>query len=151
MKNDDGGYEFNFSYGDEKSRSRADQIYERFVQFWRDNPDVWRLFVRFTNELITAGFEHYAVGAVFERIRWHVNIETKSHDGLKLNNDFRAYYARLYHVAFPKHDGFFRNRKLNSSKRPAFKDDIAFSNSGPSEYEVDLYRKLAALVSSDNG
>jgi hypothetical protein len=136
-----------FEYsGNGSPRSRADQIYKRFEQFHKDNPNVWRLLKKFANDLVEAGFEHYSVDAVVERIRWHVNIETRSHEGLKLNNDFRAYYARLFHVAFPEHAGFFRNRKLTSAETPAYEEDIAFCPTGKPEAEAELNAKLEKLL-----
>lgn len=90
-----------------KHGSRQEQIFRRFVEFHKANPEVWRLFKRFAFETISRGFQHYSSYAVFERIRWHVNIETRTFDGLKLNNDFRPYYSRLFEVAHPEHNGFF--------------------------------------------
>jgi hypothetical protein len=105
------------------------------------------LFKRFTFELINAGFENHGAGAVFERMRWHVNIETRSEDGLKLSNDFRAYYARMFHAAYPNHDGFFRNRKRRSEDIPAFKHDGSFvNNDPPSMLEDHLLEQLRKLV-----
>ena len=130
------------------NQSRADQIEKRFVAFHRENPRVWELFQRFTQELIGAGFTHYSVDAVFQRIRWHVTIETRSPDGLKLNDHYRAYYSRLYHVAHPEHQGFFRERKRTSAERPASKQDVSVFNSGSPTGELDLTDRLAILLSN---
>lgn len=32
----------------------------------------------------------------------------------KISNDFIAYYARLFHHDHPKHEGFFRTKKLKT-------------------------------------
>jgi hypothetical protein len=127
-------------------QSRADQIFGRFTAFYKANPQVWTLFKGFTNELIAAGFDHYSVDAVFQRIRWHVNIETKSEDGLKLNDHYRAYYARLYAVAFPQHDGFYRIRRRISAERPAEEHDLAVFNTGQAENETALFGQLRDLL-----
>ena len=57
-------------------------------------------------------FSHYH--ARNPRIRWHVDIETSSNDGLKMSNNYIAYYSRMFHIASPDHKGFFRTRRLIS-------------------------------------
>lgn len=87
-------------------------LQKKWKQFHQDNPEVWRLFVRFTFDAINAGYNHYSVASVIERIRWHTAIDTKG-DTFKINNNWKAYYARYFHEQFPKHDGFFRTRELS--------------------------------------
>lgn len=103
--------------------SRAQQIYEAFKAFHLANPRVWSLFRHFTFISIARGRKHYACNAVFERIRWHVDIDTVG-DDIKLNNNYRAYYARMFAAKYPQHGDFFRNRKLVSEDKPAYADDI---------------------------
>lgn len=38
---------------------------------------------------------------------------------MKINNNFTAHFARMFHIAHPRHDGFFRNRKLLSTSDEA--------------------------------
>jgi hypothetical protein len=136
-----------FDYaGNGSPRSRADQIYKRFEQFHKENPHVWRLVKKFATDVLDAGFDHFSSQAIFERIRWHLNIETRSDDGLKLNNDFSAYYARMFHLAYPDHARFFRNRKLTSAEKPAYEEDIAFCPTGKPEAEAELNAKLEKLL-----
>lgn len=111
-----------FSFFDPK-HTRADQIEKHFKRFFKENPHFWKLFKRFTFEAINRGFSNYSASAVFERARWHVSMETKSEDRLKLCNDYRAYYARMFHVAYPELKGFFRTRKRRSMDRPAIPGD----------------------------
>ena len=117
------------SNGDDDGGNRADQIYARFKLFHAENPEVWTLFKRFAFEVIRRGREHYSVNAIFERIRWHVDIETESSDELKLNNDFRAYYARMFHA---KHDiMLFELRRLRSNNSPGYDQDEESWVDGP--------------------
>jgi len=81
-------------------------------EFHTQNPHVYELFKQFTFQVIDAGFENYSVNAIFERIRWHTDIETRG-SSFKLNNNHRAYYARLFHHDHPEHDGFFRTRYIS--------------------------------------
>lgn len=58
-----------------------------------ENPKVWELFTRFAEMVKGRGYNHYSSNAIFERIRWEIEIET-SGDIFKMNNNYRAYYAR---------------------------------------------------------
>jgi len=88
-------------------------------QWWdwhKKNPHVWELFVVYTFQVINAGRKNYSVNAIFERIRWHTDIETKG-DSFKISNNHRAYYARYFHHCYPEHDGFFRTKMLRSHQQ----------------------------------
>lgn len=78
-------------------------------EFHNQNPQVWELFVRFTDEVIRSGKRSYSVNAIFERIRWHTDIETSG--SFKICNNHRAYYARYFHHTYPQHDGFFKTKQ----------------------------------------
>jgi hypothetical protein len=95
-----------------KQKSRAEQIYAAFEEFHRNNPEIWRHFKFYADQARARGRKCFSSNAIFERIRWFVDIETNGAGELKLNNNFRAYYARMYHVAVPKAAGFFRNRPI---------------------------------------
>lgn len=115
-----------------KRKSRADQIYAEFEVFHKANRDIWGLFKSYADQARACGRKCYSANAIFERIRWFLDIETKGGD-FKLNNNFRAYYARMYHVATPQADGFFRNRVLTSEQTNAHD-------------EAKLCLKLKALI-----
>ena len=87
---------------------------EKFQRYHRANPDVFGLFLRFTLKAKERGFRHYSAKAVFERIRWHMDIETKDGEGFKINNSFVSRYTRLLEQLFPEHIGFYEKRSLKS-------------------------------------
>lgn len=89
--------------------SEDSELKRRFIRFDLDNPHVYALLMRYTFQVIERGYQHYGIAALFERIRWHTDIETTDID-FKMNNDYKAFYARKFHMEFPKHDGFFRTR-----------------------------------------
>ncbi len=94
----------------------------KFEQFHSDNPHIYTLFCRFALEAARRR-DHYSVAAIWERIRWHLDVETdeemKNPDdrdkSLKLNNNHKAYYARMFHKDHPHLDGFFRTRELTAA------------------------------------
>jgi hypothetical protein len=90
-----------------------DRISENFEQFHATNPEVWDAFKRFTFELIAAGYTHGSAGMIAERIRWETGIRRGS--PLKLNNNYRSRYVRLFEKTYPQYQGFFRKRKLRKA------------------------------------
>ena len=91
---------------------RPSHLERAFAEFHRANPEVGELFKRFTLATIAAGHRHSRPAAILHRIRWHVAIETKSRDGLKINSNHAAYYSRLWEREHPEHAGFFRKRAV---------------------------------------
>ena len=87
--------------------------WQKAAEFHAKNPQVYDLVEQFTQQVIDAGHQHYGMQTILERIRWHVMVET-SDDTFKINNNYGAFYARLYMENHPEHEGFFRTR---TSKR----------------------------------
>ena len=85
---------------------------KKFREFHDKNPRVWVLLQRFTFEIINKGFKNYSVKAVFERIRWHTDVETSDPE-FKLSNNHTAYYSRMFIDKYPEHEGFFRTHTLS--------------------------------------
>lgn len=83
-----------------------------FQDFHEANPGVYRLFDRFTRQLLTRGVSRYSADAILHRIRWETAITTG--DEFKINNNFSAYYARLWLRNNPEHSGFFVLRSLRA-------------------------------------
>jgi len=55
---------------------------------------------------------HYSADAVIHRIRWYTTVETAGSE-FKINDHYSSLYARLFHMAYPQHGKFFRNRELS--------------------------------------
>lgn len=81
-----------------------------FWQFHNDNPEVYQLLVRFAREWHRV-HEHCSISLLFERVRWEYSLTIWTRDGLKLNNNHRAYYARLLEEENPDLRGVFRLRQ----------------------------------------
>ena len=83
-----------------------------FKSYDRQNPKIWELFKRFSNEAKQKGFKHYSAKGIFEIIRWHTGASGNDH--FKLNNNYHADYARKMMNEYPSFKGFFRTRELKS-------------------------------------
>ena len=64
---------------------------------------------------VEAGHKKCSAWLIVNRIRWETTIVTKGTD-FKISNDFIALYARLFHVRYPEHEGFFKIKKMNMDR-----------------------------------
>lgn len=97
------------------AKTREDELREQVNSYHRQHPEVWDLFCAFTREVIRAGHKNYSANAIFERIRWERDIGGNEGDAFKLNNNYRAFYARRFMTINPQFEGFFRTRKQISA------------------------------------
>jgi len=79
-----------------------------FDQFDRENPDVYRMFCRFTLQLIAAGHKRLSSKLIVERIRWETMLQGGT--TFKINNNFTPHFARKFMSDFPNHEGVFETR-----------------------------------------
>lgn len=104
--------------------TRYDEMVAAVNKFHEAHPRVWELFNKFTQDRISKGFKNYSVNAIFERIRWETDTGGNGKDVFKLNNNYRAFYARAWMKAYPKHKGFFRLRKqISGQEKPSGKPE----------------------------
>jgi hypothetical protein len=95
-----------------------DKIARNFAQFHRQNPHVYEGLRRLALKIRQAGHHHYGIKALFEVLRYEFALTTVSADGLKLNNNYTALYARLLMEKEPELDGFFYLRERIARYRP---------------------------------
>ncbi len=81
----------------------------KFVEFDTANPKAYRMFDRFAWQAVRAGRTVLSAKAIFERMRWQTFLETTDED-YKLNNNYHAYYARLWMLRNPTSGARFRTR-----------------------------------------
>lgn len=87
------------------------KIYQDFLDFHEANPEIYKKFAELCFFLYTQiGIRKTGVALVWERMRWDFVLETRSTDGFKLNNNHKAYYARLFMNSHPMFRGFFNIR-----------------------------------------
>jgi hypothetical protein len=91
------------------------RIEKKFWAYHDENPHVFRLFARYAQMAVNAGHKRFSADMVLHRLRWNTMVETFS-DKFKINNNYSAYYARLWMRENPEHDGFFSTRVLRSRK-----------------------------------
>ena len=94
-----------------------DTLDAKFREFHELNPEVYDAFDRFTREALRAGARRLGAKLVWERIRWYTQIEARgtAAEGFKLNNNYHAFYARLWMQRNPQHSTLFETRRQRSS------------------------------------
>lgn len=92
-----------------------ESLQDQFEQFHAENPGVYRKLVQIARSAKSSGKSQYGIGSCWERLRWHLDIETNSSDEFSLNNNHRSRYARLIMEQEPDLKGFFHTRELKSN------------------------------------
>lgn len=80
-----------------------------FPQYHFDNPHIYEAFKKYTFLSIGKGFKNFSAQFIFEVIRWETSVN--GNDMYKINNNFRAFYSRLFMNQHPEYEGYFRTRK----------------------------------------
>jgi hypothetical protein len=93
---------------DDDDGPRAGSLTARAERFHRRNPAVYQYAVDVCRYMRRRRVEHYGIGAVWEIMRFKY-LETHG-DLYKLNNNYRAWYARRIMALEPDLAGFFSTR-----------------------------------------
>ena len=80
-----------------------------FEIFDQENPEVYEIVKKYTFQAIDSGRQRFGIAMIYERVRWYIAIETRG-DTFKLNNNFKAFYARKFIHEYPQHKDFFELR-----------------------------------------
>ena len=91
---------------------------ENFEEFHKNNPEIYTLFIKFTNMVIERKRKYYSAKAIFHRIRWESMISSDTHQLLgdyKIDDGWISHYARMFMDDFPQHSGFFQTRDRRNS------------------------------------
>lgn len=84
-----------------------------FWRFHQANPFVYERLVQLAREWVQRrGKRKVGIGMLFEVLRWEVALRTSGED-FKLNNNYRALYARLIMARNPDLVGVFGTRRLH--------------------------------------
>ena len=93
-------------------RARRMTVQQRFEIFDEQHPEVWVLFVQFSQQVRAAGRDKYSARAIIHRIRWHYAVNPERDEGFKINDVFSSRYARKLLEDDPTFVGFFELREL---------------------------------------
>jgi len=82
---------------------------DRFQAFNSENPHIMSELRRLALDAKSKGVDRWSISALIEVVRYNHAISSQG-DAYKINNNFRAYYAREL-MKDPRLEGFFQIRK----------------------------------------
>lgn len=88
----------------------TDRIAAQFADFHAQHPWVYDRLKDLALSLHRAGVDHYGISGLYETLRYQVVLGTKDEEGFKLNNNYRALYAREIAKREPELADFFKFR-----------------------------------------
>lgn len=92
---------------------------KRFDEFNQANPWVYRELVALARGLRSRGWKHYGIAALFEVLRYNSAMRSEDPNSeFKLNNNYRAYYAREIMRSEADLAGFFSVRRSEADLTP---------------------------------
>ena len=103
-----------------KMMKAANDNQAAWQEFHDANPGVYSLVEHFTKQVIDAGFKHYGMMSIPQRVRWHTSIETEG-DTYRINNNHTPYYAR-HHADEPAVRQFLSHTQSRRCRMSAVAD-----------------------------
>lgn len=88
-----------------------DERKAEWEDFHRENPMIWEYFQKFSFEAIAKKRTKISHWLIINRIRWEIYVVTTGED-FKINNNFIAFYARLWQQMYPAHKGLFNTKRM---------------------------------------
>jgi hypothetical protein len=73
---------------------RADRIETEFNEFHAQHPEVYAQLVKLARTWQSNGTAKLGIATLFEVLRWNSHLNPDKTGGYKLNNNYRALYAR---------------------------------------------------------
>lgn len=92
-----------------RAQGIPDATTDKFIENFSSVPAVWMHFERFTLAAIDAG-KRLGAKCIMERVRWEVEVEESRE--FKVNNNYTAYYARVFAEKYPEHRDYFETREV---------------------------------------
>jgi hypothetical protein len=90
--------------------SEEDQIAAKFEDFHAENPWVYDRLRVLALAMRRSGVENYGIGGLYETLRYEASLSARDAEGFKLNNNYRALYARELARNEPELQDFFKFR-----------------------------------------
>jgi len=82
-----------------------------FIKYHQANPQIYRAFLYFADQVQQKGYKKIGAKMLAERIRWETMINTGNK--YKVQNSYTAFYARLLMVKVPSMRNLFRLKRIN--------------------------------------
>jgi hypothetical protein len=90
---------------------QEDRIEREFKDFHADHPEVYTQLVKLARTWQANGSAKLGIATLFEVLRWNSHLNPEHTGGYKLNNNYRALYARRIMEHEPDLYGLFEVRE----------------------------------------
>lgn len=80
-----------------------------FLAQAQERLEIWKYFEKYALQVWGTGRRRYGAQTICHQIRWHVEIECNNEEFI-INNNWIAYYARMFMYCYPEAVGFFEIR-----------------------------------------
>jgi hypothetical protein len=101
-----------------QTKPRPKSLADRFQDFHQTHPAVYRELVKLAREWMSAGHNRLGIATLFEKLRWEWHVKgVEDVDGYKLNNSYRALYARKIMAENPDLKDIFEIRNYGSTSK----------------------------------
>ncbi|CAB4133894.1 hypothetical protein UFOVP264_59 [uncultured Caudovirales phage] len=91
----------------EASYNKNTRLWREFLEFHSSNPHIYANYKSEILKAIDSGRKVYSISMITEQNRWDRKYS--------INNNHRAYYARLFIEEHPQYQGFFRLRPIKEN------------------------------------
>lgn len=83
---------------------------QRAVEFHTRNPAVYEKLVYYARQAVAHGHGRIGIELLWNRMRWDYFVKTDHPDDFKMNQNFKAWYARKIMAQEPDLEGIFETR-----------------------------------------
>jgi len=87
------------------------KLEREFRRFHWQHPEVYEELVRLAREMKARGYERFGIATIYEVARWRSMLRLGPENGFRLNNNHRAFYARMIAAREPDLAHVFRTRQ----------------------------------------
>ena len=84
-------------------KQEMSELESKFWEYHNANPHVANMLYDVLVRAFKKGFQKYGIGAATEVVRWERGPEVIKTDRFKINNNHRAFYARLFQINYPEY------------------------------------------------
>lgn len=99
-------------------------LVKRFFQYHQDHPEIYKEFKRMAFEMRKVR-RKYSHVTIMESMRWNKDLE--GGEVFKINNDYKALYARAMIHFHPEFKDFFELRQMKSTHRRSLEEQYRSS------------------------
>ena len=98
-----------------QSYQQSRELKERFDKYHSENPHIYSQFRYYTLKAIESGYKNFGSQMIMERIRWQTGVVSKNSE-FKINNDYAAFYSRMFMLEYPSYSNYFRIRQSKADE-----------------------------------